>query len=255
MSTRKKKRNRKLRREKEKGYSQEFLDSIGFKRKPKPQQEKIVVNELPKTAEYIDMEKEQVIEDIFEGDLELFLKRWYRHNRTNLIYSKVIPKWEKSKNTRRAVRYLKKNLEWPNHIREVINLLRTLEKYYEAEINKENAQLAIEIWELFSDGEFSEYSHKAWTNKVARKGFENIRRISEAQAWKEQKARGFIHENDFEEFDKNAAHVYSLINRNYLYPLNFYHGGYTPLAMSTHIYIGLPLVGVEGFTRCEIPIK
>jgi len=223
----------------------------------KPRKDVVIKKELevPKTQEYLDAEKEQVVEDIFDGDLTKFLKRYYRVSRgkITLIHSELIPRWKKDKDKRKVIRWLSKNVDWPSHQAEVIHLLRTLEKYYDAEINKDNVILAHEVWELFGS-EITEHFRKTWVRVINRRGFEKVKVFSKKEALKEQLALGYIHVNDFEDFDRKAAHVFSTAKRDYVYPENFSYGGDRTGEYVTHIYIAFPLVGVSGFSRLSIPM-
>lgn len=246
-----KKRKSKKDRKKKDGLSPEFRKALGLK-KPTREKPDPPITELPLTAEEIEAEKEQIIEDVFEGDKDKFFKRYYRHNKTNRIYSKIIPEWQKEELHKEAIEYILELCKYPQHVREVVNILRVLEKYYDAEFSKDNVDIAYETWELFAE-DLASYSQKQWSLEVDKRGWKNVRKLTKAQAWKEQKARGFIPVKKFKDYDKGAAHVYSNIKKDYIYPMNFYHGLYRNKELPTHIYIGLSLVGVEGYTRCVIP--
>jgi len=72
----------------------------------------------------------------------------------------------------------------------------------------------------------------------------------------EQKARGFVHINDFDDFDINSVHLVSSVNRDYYYPLNI-HTTTTQLKSNCDKiispYIVAYLIAVEGWTRIEFP--
>ncbi|MAO08062.1 MAG: hypothetical protein CL596_05045 [Alteromonas sp.] len=254
-----KKRNRK-KRDKKPGLSKEFRKEIGLKRK---KNKKIIdppITELPKDREYIEAEKEQVIEDIFEGNLNRFMRKYYRVSERNLMtFSKVVPKLQKERSSKRAIRWLYKKCRWPRHRQEIINILLTLDKYYDVEFSRPNMEVAFEIWELFSDYEFSTFFNKAYGKTLDKKGFAGIKRLNSKQALKEQKAIGYVKIKKFEELDKNFAHVYSNIKENFIYPFNFYHGLYKGPKKheQVQIYIGHRLCNGfrSGFSRVDTGIK
>jgi len=243
-------------RQKSPTLSREFKLSIGIDPDKKSREEPVIKNDLglPKTAEDLEAEKEQVIEDIFDGDLNKFLKRLYRvsNGKAIRVHSKMIPEWKKDKDKRRVIRWINKNLDWPKHKVEIVHLLRTLERYYDAEINKDNVILAYELWDLFSD-EITNHFQKSWNEVIKRKGWGRIKRLSKADSLKEQLAIGYKHVNDFEDFDRKAAHVYSTAKKDYLYPENFYHSGDKFSKQGCYIYIAFPLVGISGFSRIDVP--
>jgi len=254
--SRSKKRTRKTRktRQKKTEISREFKISIGIDPDKKPRRDPLIkkVTELPKTEEYKTLEKEQIIEDIFEEDLGKFLKRYTRVSKPKPIHSDLIPKWKGDRDKKKAVRWLNRNLDWPKHKVEVINVLRTLERYYDAEINKDNVILAKEIWDLFDD-ELTSTLKQAWVKECLRKKWVNVRRLSKNQAIAEQKALGYIHINDFDDYDREAAHVFSIAMKDYVYPENYYYGGKKDMGYEYHIYITFPLVGIAGYSKLVIP--
>jgi len=77
--------------------------------------------------------------------------------------------------------------------------------------------------------------------------------LSSKAALKEQKARGFIHVNDFDDYDKIASHVWSSVDEDYLWPANCAHGIIGRDKGHKDIYIMQHCVGVGGWTRCQIP--
>lgn len=199
-----------------------------------------------------NMTQKEIIKDYFDDKFDLFLKRYYRMNRAYPIHSRLVPEWNEDRKKRRAIRWLYKKLEYPEQRRQVINLLRTLEKYYDAQITRKDMEFAYNIWVLFTKV-ISTFFSKQWQKTVRRRRWDKVKKLTKKQAWAEQKAIGYIPQEEWEDYDPQAAHVYSNIKRNYLYPENFYHGGCMKYANKTHIYIGLGYVGVGGYSRSVIP--
>ncbi len=237
-----KKRNRK-KREKKPGLSKEFRKELGLRKKRKKYPVDPPLLELPKTKEYMEAEKEQIIEDIFEGSLKKFTRKYYRVSENNLMtFSKVVPRLQRKRSSKRAIRWLFKKVYWPRHRQEIINILLTLDKYYDVEFSRPNMEVAFEIWELFSGDEFFKYFTMRYSKVMNKSGFAHVKKLNQKQAWKEQKAIGFIPKSSFEEYkqDKLFAHIYSNIKRDYVFPFNFYHGIYKGPKKyeQVHVYIG-----------------
>lgn len=191
--------------------------------------------------------------EYLEGNYVRLIRKHYKNYYYELIYSRTLPKWrEESSESKKAVRYLLRICKWPKHVVEVANLLRTLEKHFGWSITKKNVLLAYTIWEYLGDD-----IEKRMTRKYAKSITDKIRDIkyytpTKAQAIKEQLARGFVHVNDFEDYDSSKNHVYSNIKRDYLYPMNFGMTSDDSMEGLTNLYIGQYLTGVRGWTRAKV---
>jgi hypothetical protein len=177
--------------------------------------------------------------------------RWAAHRRHyQLTYSKTFKRWKKNKYTKPLVRALKNSSLEPAQVNHVCNTLWVLEKKTSMDLGQTMLDLALLLYHTY-DGEVGDYYSRVI---LRHKGF---KQCTPDQALKEQKARGFIHINDFEEFDITWSHVRSIVNYDYYYPRNFAMGGdqYQSDPGNPGAYGGLVLVGVSGYTGTELGIN
>lgn len=211
----------------------------------------------PKTKRQIKTERVTVIEKYLEDNLLRFLRRHYKQSTFELVYSKYIKKWRK--NNPDLVKLLEKVLKdkngivWPRHMVEVVNIMRTLHKYYGYKLEStKTAVIALMIDDLFEHDIYM-YGREHRQTLINNDLFDP-KLVTREQALKEHKARGFIKANDFDDHDWRFAHVMSNLDRELMYPYNFNHAKTYGLEVSNvYIEIGLPLVGVQGYTRMVIP--
>lgn len=187
-----------------------------------------------------------------EINIKKFVRKHVSYYDYQLVYSKLIPKIKKYKGGNRIIRKLKKDANYNcRHVSEIINITFTLHKFFDKPLNTQTILLAIDINRHHWDYIYDYMKEQREKGKVIGK----INKLTSRQALKEQKARGFIHVNDFEDYDRKAAHIYSNIDRDLLYPQNFSHGIFYHWRYPLSIYIGQYVYGVQGFTRTEIPMK
>ena len=204
----------------------------------------------PKTPKQIKKERRQFINEFLDGNLRRFLRKNYKNYRNQLVFSKDLKKWDKQGKSN-LVKLLKKHYEWPKHICEVVNVVKTLTTYYGMELNKITIDRAVALIDLFEDDMY-DYHRVKYKDKYS-KGLPLNIKITPEEALREQKARGFIHINYFEDYDREFSHVYSTVNDDYVYPINFPHKFRHHNDKIPSDYIGQSIVGVEGFTRIDIP--
>lgn len=190
--------------------------------------------------------KQELIDQLLDGKLNKFLKHHRSQYRFEMVYSRTFPEWQEEHNSRRAVKWLKRTARWPKHIVEVVNIAITLNKKYGLEITRPNVELCYKLWDHISHEEMYDYMKLDWHKRV-KAGKLGI--VPAKKAFKEQKARGYIHVNDWEDFDRICSHSYSNVDRDYIYPENFTHGAKTRGRGDISIHIGNSLVGVSGHTR------
>mgnify|MGYP005863413893 CR=1 FL=1 len=186
---------------------------------------------------------------LLEGRLRTFLRRFRPYYYNENIHHSFIKKNKSEPKFKIGLRWLRKQTDWPVHQSQIINILRLLVKWYGEDFNKKGFKRAYTLWLLIWDYELSDYFKKDWLVKVKNN---NLKLTTPEKAFKEHKARGFIHVNDYEDYDRDAAHVFSNVNRDYVYPQNFSHGVFKT-EYKWNIYIGHYCVGVKGYTRTEIP--
>lgn len=192
------------------------------------------------------------IDYYMEGNIRRFLrlhKKDYFFQRT---YSKTLIKMKES-NPKVYQKVMDKKL-YPQDLRRALNVFITLDKHFAIGFTMKAFGEYLEIEE-----ELTEVIGK-YMNKVSIIRYKNPslykNPLTASQALKEQKARGFIHINDFEDFDPRTAHIISIVNDNYYYPINI--AKYSKINkgdnyMVVSPYILSALIAVEGYTRINIP--
>lgn len=215
---------------------------------------KVIPNRnIPLYGDTLKAYKGKMVDNLMGGRLNRFLRKHYKQYHYTLVYSKVFPRWEEERKTRRAKKWILRQGLYPQQIIDITNILITLNKHFEVELNRRNIEKAYHVWKEFSHAEIYDYMFKKRSALHSLKGIKALINPTKKAALKEQKARGFIGQKEFAEFDETAAHVYSNINRKLIYPENFFFGRNMDKAFKINIYIGLTLVGVPGWTRSELP--
>lgn len=205
-----------------------------------------------KTKEELEKDIKTVIDKHLDGNLQRFLRKHYKQSRYERVCSKTIVNWLKDKEAKKAVGWIIDNTRYPKHLVDVVNIARTLEMYYGKEINKKTIKIAYNIWDLLEIPYIYPYCIKRYSRGIAKNGFRDRQLLPKGLAFREQKARGFIHVNDFEEYDRKGAHIFSNVNRNYIWPENF-KSSVANKQFNTNIYIAHTLIGVQGWTSIVTP--
>ena len=204
----------------------------------------------PKTLKQIKKERKQMIEEYLDGNFGRFLRRNNEKYKYQLVYSKDLKNWRKDKRVN-IVNYLTENYTWPSHICLVVNTMKTLVKYYDRSMGLGTMHLAIAIIDLFEEDMY-DYSFRK-QSKLFGLDIPYKQLCSSEQALKEQKARGFIHINKFDDYDSGFSHVYSNVDKDYVYPLNLPHVYSQYNSKIPSDYVALPLIGVSGYTIIVTP--
>lgn len=188
--------------------------------------------------------------EYLEGNWARFTRKHTKRYWYELVYSKTLPKWRRENPV--AVNWLLENCKWPKHVVEVANIMYTLEKEFDWAITKKNMLIAYTIWDYLWE-DLEKRMHKKYVKSIT----EKLRELShykptEDQAFKEQKARGFIHKSDFSNYRSKKHHVYSNVDNDYIYPMNFGMSYKDQVDKLLNVYIGHNLVGVRGYTIAQI---
>ena len=188
----------------------------------------------------------RIVKDIFAGKLKRFLKNHEKQYWYEKTYSRLIPRLMKNPKSKRGVEWLLKQDLMPNRNRDILNVAVTLEKYYNTPISRLNLFKAYVIL-VEAEEDIEQHMKDIWVETC----YSDLRQMRPRQAIKEQKARGFVMLDDFEEYDSSLAHVKSSINPKLIWPENFRHGiGKKELK---EIYSVFHKIGVAGFTSCSLP--
>lgn len=195
--------------------------------------------------------KVDIIQNVLEGDLDVFLKRLYKQSHYQLTYSVTLRKWRKE--GLELVNYIKKRKMLPGLMNDLCNIHLVMVEYYDSELTIESFKLTERLEDVLTD-----YIWKYCTDKLKddliRKG-KDEKFPKKKEALRELKKRGFVNVNDFEDFDSDMGHIttnHKIENRLY-YPMNFKVGSYMTndpddLA-NPSVEIAHKFVGVKGFTR------
>ena len=142
-----------------------------------------------------------------------FIRRCCKRYVFQQTYSITFKAWKKNRAKKRIMLQLKRTKLWPAQINEVANIMWVLEKYYDCP-KKYIVDYAVKLWETYDDR-----IKDRFMEKYIKKG--KLMILPTKEALKEQKARGFIEINDFDDYLKKWDHIQSTINRDYYYPMNF----------------------------------
>lgn len=195
--------------------------------------------------------------EYLEGNFRRFLMKHYKRYWYETVYSVTLKKWKKEdKEGAKAVKWLLKECQWPSQVVKVANILYTLEKHFDWRVNVKNMRIAYAIWDYLDEDYIRPYMSKRYSKSIT----EKIRTLdyfnpTEKAAFREQKARGFIHINDYEDFQKDKHHVYSNIDKDYIYPMNLGMTNDDRKERYNNLYVTHALVGVRGWTRAQVNQK
>lgn len=214
--------------------------------------------QIPKTRKEIKMERVEVINQYFDGNLLRFLRRHNKQYVYQRVYTRYIKPWRKDKpelvELLHAVLKDRNGLVWPKHVKDVVNIMRTLELHYGFKLNKKCCKVALMIDDLFEVDIYDYHREHKQTLLVQDKFI--VKNLTREQALKEQKAMGFIKSIKYEDHDWRFAHLQSNIDPRLIYPYNFVHDLIYNVGSKNIIYqVGMSLAGVQGFTRINIPKK
>lgn len=196
----------------------------------------------------------EIIEFSLDDNLIRFLRKLGKIWPYELTYSKKIPILKKTKEGKRILKYINKKVHYPRQVAEVIKIFAILHQKMDYKFSKDTAKEAYKIWDVLGDI-IDKHMNNRYQRRMAALGTKGLQLPTKKQAWKEQLAQGFIHVNDFEDYNREASHITSNIDDNYIYPENFGAGSYKPKKgkRPTNVYIAQRLIGVQGWTRAEVP--
>lgn len=199
--------------------------------------------------------RKEVIKKYMDGNLYRFLRKHQKQAIFEAVYYDYIRPWKKDKVMSPIVKQMIKKLKWPRDIVNVVNIMRTLNKHYEYKFGEDCARVAWEIYKYF-ENDIANYNQEKYFKYISVNGYEKWPKLSPNKALKEQKARGFIKAIDFDDFDRKACHVVSIVDSDYIYPMNFYIHQYPDYHKRKRgpiqIYIGQFLTGVSGYTKALV---
>lgn len=220
-----------------------------------------VIRQEKEMQDFIKYNREDFIEDYFDGNLVRFLRKHRKQYNYQLNYYRTFRKWKKKKKTNKARRRIIKFCEGlPGEVNKVTNILLTMNKDYDWDIDENNAIIACEIYITFAN-DIKEYNFVRNSKRIRPFKLSCTRK----QAIKEQKARGFVKRKHFPDYNPNFSHVISIADRNYIYPYNILS---LPIKKQVlleaqkendknilfrTIYRGLSSIGVEGYTAIVRP--
>lgn len=209
--------------------------------------------------------KNDVIKKYLNNDLDRFLKRVYRYSRYELIFSMTLPQYVKE------CKELKKELpiifkgEYPGQVAQVINVHRVMVQYYGFEIDAEDIKLCQRITQVLGSS-IDKYNSESYRQRVTKLSLQP-HKCKPKQALKELLARGFIHINDFEGYDKRMAHIVSNNNvpvpyGKLYFPMNLTWDAWSKnYSINKHnrwwdfkdVYLTHGVIGISGYTRVLTP--
>lgn len=213
-------------------------------KKPKSPLKDINGNDII-TPKLVKQRRIYIIKEYFNGNIRRLLRKMYKQYSYELVYSKGLKTLEPN-----IRKYLLSINPWPINICKIYNIYTTLVNKFEMDESKFTMELAKYIW-LYFDDDIEDYKRKRYTRGVSKNGFKL--RHTAKQALREQKARGFVHINKFGDYKRKYAHVYSTVDRDYIYPMNFWHNIRNKKHSEIMSYQGQYLVGVSSFTQVVVP--
>lgn len=175
-----------------------------------------------------------------------FIRQCSKRYSFQQTYSVTFKKWKRDKKKRKIMLRLKRTKLWPAQINQVANIMWVLENHYECS-NKNIVEYAVKLWYEYDDRIYDRIMEK-----YTKKG--KLMIMSPKDALREQKARGFIKINDFENYLKKWDHIQSTVNRDYYYPMNFPGTGEQIILCRNKKreiptgYCALSAIGVKGHT-------
>ena len=204
--------------------------------------------------------KELSVKDFIDKYLEGNMRRFLRKHKDQWFflrtYSRTLRTIKRSNKT--SYEYIMSHNLTPNDLKDILNIFITLDKHFNISFSQQLFYEFLYIWEDFTD-EVDDYMMVV-NNKRYETNSPLFKKhwLTKQQAFIEQKARGFIHINDWEGFDRHAVHIISNINRNYYYPINIftsYHERHGKGNLSSYAcpYIAASKYGVNGHTGISFP--
>jgi len=203
--------------------------------------------------------KRQVTLDSFidyymEGNMKRFLRKHRYQYFYQKTYSHTLVKVKES--NKKAYKQIMEVGLYPQDLRHILNIFITLDKHFGIGFNMRCFREILVIEEQLMD------IIKHYMNKLSARRWKEQSPIpsrlalTAKEALKEQKARGFIHINEFDDYHPKCSHIISNADDSYFYPLNISPYINPIKGESTIIhnpYILTSLIAVEGWTRIRVP--
>lgn len=194
----------------------------------------------------------EVIQKYLRKDFERFLKRLYRQNRDELIFSKTLKVWKEQHLD--IYQYLKSNFqkEYPVEICYLINVHKVMCQHYYFEMDLEDFKRSQRIADV-TFYSFKEYLTKR-LNQNHRDGIYISPKHNRLEARQELLARGFVKQRKIKNFDRKYAWITSNNNisgSQLVYPIPMTVGVIkgTKWFKIPNAYMVHGLIGITGFTR------
>jgi hypothetical protein len=206
---------------------------------------KVIKEEVTGSKEALD----DFINYYMEGNLRRFLRKHKQQWFFIQTYSRTLRKVKQS-NTRSYRAIMAENMT-PNKTRNVLNIFITLDKHFSIGFNIKAFEELLWVYDDLEDI-LMDYMFKLNSKRYANRS-KNFKKfwLNSKQAIREQKARGFIDINDFDNYNPKACHLYSTVDPDLIYPYNIENWGGGKGITSPHIFASQ--YGVEGHTRVNIP--
>ena len=205
---------------------------------------KRTIREIDKLQDFINY--------YMEGNMRRFLRKHKNQYFFELTYSHTLKKIKAS--NKKVYKELMRYDIYPNRLRDYLNIFITLDKHFAIGFNMRAFKELLEIEEEMIDI-IQPYMQNLYNRRWALKSDRGKTGwLQPKEALKEQKARGFIHINDFENFDNKAAHIISNVDNAYYYPINIHsrQKGKTDTITCAHVFGSLH--SVPGHTRIKMPM-
>lgn len=184
-----------------------------------------------------------------EKNPKKFFKLCNRGYHYPTVYTDILPSWKRNDKKRKALKWVLRKTKWPNEVSQIISLAGILTKNYNHPINNVSIRETYDLWVDYKE-DISDFIHKRYLSTVNNKGYNSYRfKIGKQKAIEEQVARGFIELDDYEDYDPEAAHIFSNARNTLIYPQNFHLGTQCKDLYEMGIYEGMALIGVYGWTR------
>jgi len=197
---------------------------------------------------------EDFIDYYMEGNMQRFLRKHKNQYPFQLTYSVTFKHLRKS--SKKMYKELMSKDIYPNRMNTIMNIFITLDKHFSIGFTSKgwNDYLVIEdeLGDIIRDYMDKIRGHQFKFNR----GKLNNSLPTKKEALKEQKARGFIDINDWDDYNPKFAHIISNIDSDLYYPRNIPTNStqsQAPGAFKAFPYVAQGWIGVQGWTRIHIP--
>lgn len=199
--------------------------------------------------------RNDIISKYLNGDLDRFLKRYFRFSRREDVYSVLINELAEDIPNIWEIIQRKYRKELPGAIMRFITVHRVMVKHYGFYNDEEDLKISKRIEDVLYD-EINIFCQKRY-----RSGQYRVHYLSRPKVIKELKARGYIRPGDFIDYDPSMGHITTnkQLDVNLIFPMNFRFGvnnkGLKDWWEIPEVYNVHGLVGISGFTRVSTPLQ